>query len=241
MNNCLVYLPLSRTNCDLADLWFGEGRNYDILVNNWGDSGFFQDRNPEFYFQIKEHKFRTLVKLYSEQFKVIGKYNYVMCPDPDLKIRVEDINKLFAMAKLYDLDLCQPSITGHLNHPSLAPIENRNILIRHMNLIEPMCPIFSRKAMMSCLWTFSLSYSAWGLDFVWPMIVSNSKKSNVGVINSLSVEHTRPCVSISSVFSNGKTPWDEHQETLAAFGVTNTPRTYCTTPRLLSAKSILMG
>ena len=235
----LVYLPLSRTNCEYADLWFAEGRNYDILVNNWGDSDFFRDRNPELYFEIKEHKFRTLVKLYVNHFRLLGKYDYVMCPDPDLKIKVNDINRMFDIAKHYSLDLCQPSITGHLNHPPLAPVDNKNILIRHMNLIEPMCPIFSRKAMFSCLWTFYLSYSAWGLDFVWPIIVANDKTSNVGVINNISVEHTRPCVSQDTIFPNGKKAWDEHQETLAAFGLTNAIRTYYNTP-LYSSKPKLM-
>lgn len=235
---CLVYLPLSRTNCDYADLWFGENRKYDILVNNWGDSGFFRDHNPELYFEIKEHKFRTLVRLYSNQFKILNKYDYVMCPDPDLKFKVEDINKLFVMAKQYDLDLCQPSISGHLNHPSLARVENTNIIIRHMNLIEPMCPIFSRRAMFSCLWTFSLSYSAWGLDFVWPTLVANDKKTNIGVINTVVVDHTRPCVSNATIFPNGKSAWDEHQETLRLFGLTNANKTYFTTPR--ASNSILM-
>jgi len=235
----LVYLPLSRTNCDYADLWFGNSKNYDILVNNWGDPGFFRDRNPELYFEIKEHKFRTLLSLYGRNFKTLSKYDYVMCPDPDLKIKVQDINKLFDMAKQYDLDLCQPSITGHLNHPCLAPVDNKNILIRHLNLIEPMCPIFSRKAMLSCLWTFSLSYSAWGLDFVWPVIVSNEKRSNVGVINGISIEHTRPCVSKDIVFPNGKKAWDEHQETLTAFGLTNAVKIYHTTS-MFSSKSNFM-
>jgi len=236
----LVYLPLSRTNCEYADLWFGEGRNYHILVNNWGDPDFFRDRNPELYFQIKEHKFRTLVRLYANVFRVVNKYDYVMCPDPDLKIKVTDINRLFDIAKHYKLDLCQPSITGHLNHPSLAPIDDKNIIIRHMSLIEPMCPIFSRKAMFSCLWTFPLSYSAWGLDFVWPTIVANEKKSNVGVINSVSVEHTRPCVSQDVVFPNGKKAWDEHQKTLALFGLTNSTKTYYNTTTFNSKPNLML-
>lgn len=236
----LVYLLLSSTNCECADLWFCDGRNYDILVNNWGEPDFFRDRQPELYREIKNHKYRTLASLYGSDFKILNKYDFVMCPDPDLKIKVKDINKLFDVAKQYNLDLCQPSITGHLNHPSLASVDDKKIMIRHMSLIEPMCPIFSRKAMFSCLWTFSLSYSAWGLDFVWPVIVSNDKKDNVGVINNISVEHTRPCVSNAVVFPNGKRAWDEHQDTLAAFGLTNKIRTYYTTPIMFPPNSKLM-
>ena len=226
----LVYLPLSSTNCEYACSWFGENRQYDILINNWGYvPDFYRDCNPEFYFEIKEHKFRTLVKLYSEQFKLLNKYDFVLCPDPDLITNVDDINRLFDVAKQFNLDLCQPSITGYLNHNCLAPVKDRNTLIRHMGLVEPMCPMFSRKAMFTCLWTFNLSYSAWGLDFVWPLLVANETKSNIGVINTVAVEHSRPCVSQHLVFENGKTPWIEHRETLELFGLTTHLENYHTT------------
>ena len=239
-SNNLVYLPLSSTNYDFADNWFSEKRNYDILINNWGsEPDFFRDRHPELYFEIKEHKFRTLMTLYSTEFKALEKYDYIMCPDPDLKISVENVNSLFSIAKQYNLDLCAPSCVGYLNHEFLYPIPNKNALIRHLNFIEPMCPMFSRRGMYSCLWTFSLSYSAWGLDFVWPHLIANEKKNNFGVINTISIEHTRPCVSKDVIFENGKRAWNEHEETLGIFGLTKEYKTYGITPKF-SIKSNLM-
>lgn len=202
----------------MADCWLGDGREYDVLVNNHGEPGFFKDRGAEHYFEIREYKYRTLRYLYQNHFPLLSQYDYVMCPDPDLKTKIEDVNDLFRFVKRYGLDLAQPSITGFANWPILKPVSDANILIRHANLIEPMCPIFSKDAMLKCLWTFDFGYSAWGLDFVWPILVSNKSKLNVGVINPITVEHTRKCTTTHMTYPNEKTSWDEMSEVMMKFG-----------------------
>lgn len=216
----LVILPLSDTNCSMADCWATHGRQYDLLVNNYGTEGFFKDRNPEFYFEIKDHKFRTVKHIFQQNYHLLKNYEFVMIPDPDLQIQGKDINNLFSFAKNYNLDLCQPSQTGHVSWPLSKPDPDKNIAIKHLNIIEPMCPIFSKKALMSCMWTFDFSFSSWGLDFVWPELVWNENKNNVGIINCISVDHTRPCISKDAIFSNGKTAWEEFDDSEKAFGYT---------------------
>jgi hypothetical protein len=51
----------------MADCWATSGRQYDLLVNNYGAEGFFKDRNPEFYFEIKDHKFRTVKHIFQQK------------------------------------------------------------------------------------------------------------------------------------------------------------------------------
>ena len=55
-------------------------------------------------------------------------------------------------------------------------------------MVEVMCPYFSANALRIALPTFDLSYSTWGLDFVWPRLFDFSPV----VVDEFSLRHARP-------------------------------------------------
>lgn len=234
----LVYLPLSSTNHSMAHCWFGKNKEYDLLINNWGEKDFYKDANHDLYFQIKNHKYKTLLYLFQNFFEIMSKYDYIMCPDPDLKTEVEDINHLFRIVKKYDLALSQPSLTGYYNWECFQHDPNPNIILKHYNYVENMCPVFSIKALYACLWTFSLSYSTWGLEFLWTKLASSDYKK-IAVVNSVKIENTRKNESGNIVYPNGKTAWLEYDETIAKFNLDNKPKLMGVTSRFDGQKTVL--
>lgn len=84
-------------------------RNFDVCIIyfNEGNEDYFKSQS-EYFFQRKSPKY----KLIKEILPLIPwqKYKYILLPDDDLSISIENINELFETAHKLKLELCQPSI-----------------------------------------------------------------------------------------------------------------------------------
>jgi hypothetical protein len=63
-------------------------------------------------------------------------------------------------------------------------------------MVEVMCPYFSSDALRVALNTFDLSYSTWGLDFIWPRLL----KVEPVVVDEFAIKHTRPAARSDGAF-----------------------------------------
>ena len=66
-----------------------------------------------------------------------------------------------------------------------------NSLLRYVDFVEIMCPVFSTRALRVCRGSFRDSVSGFGLDHLWPALLGGAR-SRIAIIDSVGVIHTRP-------------------------------------------------
>lgn len=76
-----------------------------------------------------------------------------------------------------------------VQHP--ITLKNEGLSFRHTNFVEIMAPLFSRQALLQCLFTFNISISGYGLDLIWPKVLG-WPTDKIALFDSVSVRHTRP-------------------------------------------------
>lgn len=150
------------------------------------------------------------VRLALEQFELLQRYDYVWLPDADLRITSSEVSQLFAIARKFELDVCQPALKQlpdvNGNYSWDITVAQPDLVLRYTNFVEIMCPLFSARALDRLLWTFDLCQSGWGLDALWPKILPNG---TFAIIDAINVEHARPVSSEFWALPNGLTPQQE--------------------------------
>ena len=174
--------------------WISEPgvRDFDLCLIYFGDDAGRYSDQADYYFQRKGIKFRMLFDLAQEELgKVISHYDHIWIPDDDIAATTPKINQLFRLAAKYKLQVSQPAIgKGDVSFESLR--HQPNFALRYTRFVEIMCPLFTREAFFEALPTFQENHSGWGIDWVWSW---SRPQHEVGVIDSVPVDHTRPLAS----------------------------------------------
>jgi hypothetical protein len=118
-------------------------------------------------------------------------YEQIWLPDDDILASQRVINDMFDVASGVGLDLFAPALDEHSHYAHFDMLRNRSFFGRWVGFVEIMVPGFSCTALDRLLPTLDLSETGWGLglDSVWPKLLGYR---NVGVIDGLTVTHTRP-------------------------------------------------
>ena len=189
-------------------------RSWDLCISYYGKPETFP---PEDFseFACLQHKQRKFIALKSLMHKgsVLWNYDYIMFPDDDLQMKWSDLNIMFNLCSEYELQLAQPS----LDPDSVINYENSkqkpNFLLRFVTMVEVMAPIFSNAALRSCIHTFDLNQSGYGIDYAWTKLV-DGPLTKIAVIDRVAVRHTRPTGNSYDL----KAAIDEGYETSDKFG-----------------------
>jgi hypothetical protein len=171
----------------------GENRDFDLILDYYGDKPDHYKYDCELYFQRKGTKFPKFYQIIKENPDLIFQYEAVWIPDDDLMIQTDEINGLFGIFSENELLLAQPALT-HDSYSGFwkgVTLENSNYNIRYTNFVEVMAPIFSRDALMKCWETFKLSQSGYGLDLVWPKLLGDPE-DKISIIDAIKIRHLRP-------------------------------------------------
>jgi hypothetical protein len=167
----------------------GANRNFDVYLSYFGDEPNKYQNDCEFYDMTKGPKWPILAKIIADNPDLLSAYSAVWLPDDDLLIDTDSINRMFNLFAGLQLDLAQPalSVDSHVIYKEL--IVRNNSLVRYVNFVEVMAPIFSQKCLQAIKHTFSQSVSGWGLDNLWPVLLDYK---NMAVIDATPIVHTRP-------------------------------------------------
>lgn len=221
MKNCVVLTTTS--NREGIEYYLSDARNFDLFLIDYtseNDQVKFPSNDIKAIFDCKGgYKYRNIKKCL-ESLDILEKYDYIWFPDWDVKISDQNINELFRLARQFNLDLCQPSLSSD-SHMSWSITENNpDSTIRFTNFVEVMCPLFKSSFLKEVLWTFELNYSSWGLDFLW---CSLGKEKNIGIIDQVIVKHERPISSHEWILPNGKIAQQELEELKKNYNLFLTP------------------
>ncbi len=213
-------------NTSLHEAWLegAEARNWDIIINYYGDDP-DRYRTPDVErIDSKGPKWPALYELIVANRDRVLSYDYIWLPDDDLMARKADINLLFETCDRYKLEVAQPALTWDSYFGHLTTLRNPNYRIRFTNYVEIMAPCFSAHLLEKSLPLFASNLSGWGLDFVWAQLVDHPT-SEIAIIDAVTVRHTRPVggPNYQALRDGGISPWDELRSFCRTHGIDEEP------------------
>lgn len=187
-------------------------KDFDLVLIYYGDNNDIAQsyiNHTPYVYTSKGEKYHLLKSFIQDNVEFISKYDYIWLPDDDVDISPENINKLFNIAKEYNLFIAQPAMNGYVSHEITKPIPNS--LLRYTNFVEVLAPLFNTETLLKIYNTFDLNYSSWGYDYLWSYLLGYPQNS-IAIIDDVVMTHTRPVGQNYSRFP--KIPWDELVELL---------------------------
>lgn len=170
--------------CALID--DGGKRNFDIALNLFAGNPDGLMREYEYVIAGGINKFKAARQFLDDD--LLSRYTGFMFLDDDLEMTYSELSGFLRYCKSKMFTLAQPSLThdSYCSHGHLVNTATKGW--RHVDMIEVMCPYFSRDALKSAICTFDLSYSTWGLDYIWPRLPGLEPV----VVDRYVIKHTRP-------------------------------------------------
>jgi len=167
----------------------GARRDFDVMLIYYGLAKDMFKEDADYYFQINGGLFKLerIAAAVVKSYDVVRAYDAVCLPDDDISMDASAVNRLFALFRKYDLDLAQPAVAGGtLSWPITA--QNRYCVLRYVNFIEMMCPVFRSRILLEQVHTFNLNRSGWGVDFLWS---KNLQERRLAIIDAVGMHHGR--------------------------------------------------
>ncbi len=205
----LLYVSCAKGKTEIE--LFGEGRQFDVAVNDYTGSG-ETPAEAEYRFSEDEWKFRHV---HTRLNGAMSDYRAVGLFDDDIKVSTTDLNRLFAIGDALGLKLWQPALDEGSRATWPITRRVRGSLARSVDFVEIMCPIFSREGLRICLPTFSENLSGWSLDTVlWRGLLN---RQGMAIVDAIPVGHYRPIGNGGRKLPNGKTPIQEGLELIRRY------------------------
>jgi hypothetical protein len=222
MKKYLIISPLGDKS--ICEEWLQGNTNFDIVFLYYGDNF----STPEYYLKYTPHiysakgtKFSLIKSFIQNNLEFISQYTHIWLPDDDVRIPIEEINRLFETAEKYNLSICQPSMDGYISHKITKPVEGS--LLRYTNFVEVLAPMFDLSSLLKVYGTFDENYSSWGFDYLWAYLL-NYPQDKIAIIDDIVMIHTKPVGQDYSHFP--RQPWDELGEILYKYNVIKQEITY---------------
>jgi hypothetical protein len=175
--------------------WISGNPAFDlILIYYGGRENIFHSYAKDALMCVKQkgQKFSLIKSFIDKNPDLMSRYDYVWLPDDDISISADNLNKLFNMARTYNLLICQPAVVsphGRVSHKITKPV--KDCKLRFTNFVEVMMPLFDVQTLLLVCDDFGLSQSGWGLDATWSHRL-NDPKDKIAVIDEITAVHTKP-------------------------------------------------
>lgn len=178
----------------LHRLWLSGGpRNFDLFLSCYGKEPARHEGSADFLRVAGSTKWPALHDHVRDEAELVHRYDAVWFPDDDVLMDAPAVSRMFDLFTAFRLDLAQPSLTldSHFSHS--AVLRDPSYLVRYVNFVEVMAPIFSASALRLLHPTFAQSNIGWGLDLLWPQLLAREASGGrMGLIDATPMTHTRP-------------------------------------------------
>ena len=165
-------------------------RTWDLLVSYYDADAFGNDTSGMPKFFCAGGKWDGLFRTLNEVVD-LSRYDYVWLPDDDLEASTQTINRIFELARLHNLAVCQPALTLDSYFSHIHTLACAGFKLRFANYVEIMAPCLRRDTLQQLLPYVSNSKSGFGLDDVWCRLQPDNHKS-AAIFDDAPVRHTRP-------------------------------------------------
>ncbi|MDS9468925.1 hypothetical protein RGQ15_15265 [Paracoccus sp. MBLB3053] len=126
----------------------------------------------------------------SERKSLWSNYDYICLMDEDIDTTAEDLNRAFGLCAAHDLLLAQPALSHDSHFTYAGLLQQPAWLLRYVNFIEMMCPIFRRDALARVLPLYRQGLES-GIDLVWCNLLGPGA-TNFAVLDAVAIRHTEP-------------------------------------------------
>jgi len=162
-------------------------RKFDIALN------FYASPNDRDLLDGCEYSYSGGINKYkaAHQFldkALLEKFRGFIFLDDDLEMTYSALNGFLEYCEANQFKLAQPSLTRDSFYSHGYLLQASRSGWRPVPMVEVMCPYFSSAALRVALNTFDLSYSTWGLDFIWPRLLALEPV----VVDGFTIKHSRP-------------------------------------------------
>ena len=163
-----------------------KGRNFDLALNFYRTPSSASATGCEYAYAGGINKFQAARQFVTDA--LLNQYHGFMLLDDDLEISYTELSRFLEYCSRHQLGLAQPSLTPDscCSHQHLLNAGAGGW--RAVEMVEVMCPYFSRNVMRVVLPTFALSDSTWGLDWLWPRLMDVPPI----VVDDFMIRHTQP-------------------------------------------------
>lgn len=182
--------------------WVNKHANFDVILSYFGNDLKYDLSHIKHVHYFKGSKWEGLYDFFKFNEKLWKSYDYIWLPDDDLDTTVENLNEYFQLNNAHGFALSQPALTHHSYYSHPITLKVNNFIYRETNFVEVMAPCFSNEAFQKCMETFFENQSGWGLDSLWPHILSSFK---IGILDKTPIYHTRPVGSAGNGTGNSNT------------------------------------
>src|SRR5262245_19796425 len=165
-------------------------RTWDITLSYFGPLG---EAPAQFYDHVEPQgrgvKWGSIFDYFNRNLPLLDSYDYVWCPDDDVRCDPADIDRLFTLMRDYDFDIAQPSLTTNSYFSHLITLQQPNYRVRSTDFVEVMMPCFRAKYLNNLLPLIEGAYTGWGLDFGW---ARDDLTKRSGIFDEIAMTHARP-------------------------------------------------
>lgn len=182
-NDYLIFIRSGKSHLLVND---GGSRNFDLALNLYAYPENNNFEEYKFVFSGGINKYMAAMQFLDQD--IISRYIGFMYLDDDIEITYTQLSSFLTYCDKSKLKLAQPSLSldSYCNYGFLRNAGDKGH--REVPLVEVMCPYFSQDVQLRVINTFDLSFSSWGLDFLW------AKLSGITpvVIDEYQVRHAKP-------------------------------------------------
>ena len=172
-----------------------EGRFFDLMVVYFGATKDKFKEDADFYVEKKGFKWQLTAEVAEQYREAVSRYRYIWLPDEDVIMTLQGLREFRDIVGRYGLTVAQPAIKGGsegreegTTKPLVqgADFSHRvtrwrpGVLLRYVNFVEVMAPMFSADAFMALLPYCKNSVYGWGLDYGYSSR-SGSEKSLLSI------------------------------------------------------------
>ena len=188
------------------------------MLINYSDAPGKYRNGSDYYFEAKGFKFEITKDAIDANADLVRQYDFIWLPDNDLAISTNKINALFHLCRDYNLELAQPAVRNNfVTHTTT--IRRPHCILRYVNFVELMCPMFSKASLFQVLDTFKLNRSEFGIDWIW---AERLKSKRIAIIDAVNVYHCKKVFSgeyYKKLRALGISQKDESSEIFRKFGL----------------------
>lgn len=198
--------------------WLGDKQDFDLIIIYYGNSDEIvkeYQKHAKLVLMNKGQKWHLIYNFVKEYKNTLKDYDFFWFPDDDLDTNVNDLNKFFEINTKFKLWLSQPSLTGYVSYEIERPIPDS--ILRFTNFVEIICPAMDRITLARLVDYFNINESGWGLDYLWPKILSYPT-NKIAIVDAITVEHTKQIGGDYTRFK--KEPIEELKEVFAKYNLT---------------------
>lgn len=176
-------------NTNFDKLYVGDNMDYDIYVIYYGNNEENYERyksKVKFIEKRKGSKFQNFKYFYDKYREIIDKYEYYFILDDDIILDVDKINRMFIIAREYNLLICAPAFVPgcKITHPVTR--QKKNTLLTYTNFVEVNTPLFNRIALINLMKVLDSSLIGCGIDFLYIWCNGLHKQDAYAIIHSIS-------------------------------------------------------